>query len=255
MGNKSRINLSKFSTRAPKDLDKDETKAKTGKLIEKLADLQNVMYAENKWSLLIVLQGMDASGKDGAVKSVFRGINPLGCRVYPFKAPTQQELAHDFLWRVHQQTPARGMIQIFNRSHYEDVLITRVHRWISDETARERFRYINAFEECVQSAGTIILKFYLHISREEQAERFAERKIDPWKRWKYNPGDLKESKLWDDYMEAYEDAIAECSPKIPWMVVPSDQNWYKEYLIADTIVDHLQKLDMKYPGLPEEEDH
>lgn len=241
--------LSKIDTRAPKGTNKQKTKAKTLKLIDRLSELQNVLYAESKWSLLIVLQGMDASGKDGAVKSVFRGINPLGCRVQPFKVPTKEELSHDFLWRIHQHTPPKGMIQIFNRSHYEDVLITRVHKWIDEKTVRERFEDINAFEKLLSSSGTVILKFYLHISQAEQRERFKERQNDPWKRWKYNPEDLKEAELWPEYRKAYEDVIENCSPEIPWIITPSDQNWYKEHLIAHTIVEHLEKLKMKYPDL------
>jgi PPK2 family polyphosphate:nucleotide phosphotransferase len=244
-----KVKLSKIDTRAPKGTNKEKTKIKTTKLTERLSELQNVLYAESKWSLLIVLQGMDASGKDGAVKAVFRGINPEGCRVQSFKVPTKEELAHDFLWRIHQHTPPRGMIQIFNRSHYEDVLITRVHGLISNETARDRFDHINAFEQLVQSSGTVILKFYLHISEEEQQQRFKDRLTDPWKRWKYNPEDLKESQKWPEYRKAYEDVFEHCSPEIPWIIVPSDQNWYKEHLIAKTIVESLEKLKMKYPNL------
>ncbi|MCZ2356814.1 MAG: polyphosphate kinase [Bacteroidia bacterium] len=239
--------LEKIETKAPKDLNKAETKAETTKLAQELGELQAVLYAMQKHSLLIVLQGLDASGKDGAVKEVFAGINPMGCLVTPFKKPTEEELSHDFLWRVHKHTPARGMIQIFNRSHYEDVLITRVHGWIDNETTKKRFQYINSFEELLQERDTHILKFYLHISHEEQAQRFEERLVNPEKRWKYRPEDLLESKHWDKYRECYEEIFEKCSPEIPWHIVPSDQNWYKEYYIAKTIVEKLRSLKLEYP--------
>jgi PPK2 family polyphosphate:nucleotide phosphotransferase len=244
---KKKIKLSDIPTRADKKVDKDKTKDKTADLVRRLSELQNVLYAENKRSLLIVLQGMDASGKDGAVKKVFQGVNPLGCRVQPFKAPTPEELAHDFLWRIHKHTPEKGMIQIFNRSHYEDVLITRIHNWIDDETTHRRFGFINSFEECLQAHETHILKFYLHISPEEQVQRLKERATDPTKLWKYNPADLVEAALWKQYMKVYEDVFENCSPEIPWVIVPSDQNWYKEYIVAKHIVRTLETMDLKYP--------
>jgi len=242
-----KVKLSHISTTAPKDLDKDKTKKKTEALVEKISELQNLLYAEHKSSLLIILQGMDASGKDGVVKKVFQGVNPQGCQVKSFKAPTEEELAHDFLWRIHKYTPEKGMIQIFNRSHYEDVLITRVHEWFDDQTAMKRFEQINSFEQTLQERGTQILKFYLHISREEQARRFEERLRDPRKRWKYNANDLAEAKRWNDYRKVYEDVFRRCSPEIPWMIVPADQNWYKEHLIAEAIAKTLERLKMKYP--------
>lgn len=244
---KKKIKLSDIPTRADKKVDKEETKNKTAKLVERLTELQAVLYAESKRSLLIVLQGMDASGKDGAIKKVFQGVNPLGCRAQPFKAPTPEELAHDFLWRIHKHTPEKGMIQIFNRSHYEDVLITRVHGWINDELAYRRFGFINSFEELLQSHESHILKFYLHISREEQIKRFEERASDPVKKWKYNAADLVEAVLWKKYMKAYEDVFENCSPEISWIIVPSDQNWYKEYIVAKHIVRTLESMDLKYP--------
>lgn len=242
-----KIKLSDIPTRAPKSFDKEKTKEKTAKLVDTIRDLQNVLYAQRKYSLLIVLQGMDASGKDGAIRKVFQGVNPQGCRVESFKAPSEEELAHDFLWRIHKHTPAKGMIQIFNRSHYEDVLVVRVHGWIDDQTAKNRFGLINSFEACLESAQTSILKFYLHISREEQAKRFEERLSDPTKRWKYNPKDATEAALWDKYIKAYEDVFEHCSPEIPWNIVPSDQNWYKEHVIAKSIVRCLQKMKLEYP--------
>jgi len=196
-----------------------------------------------------VLQGMDASGKDGVIRKVFGNINPQGVEVVSFKTPTAEELSHDFLWRIHRHTPAKGMIQIFNRSHYEDVLITRVHGWCDDATAEKRFDAINNFEELlVLHNSTQILKFYLHVSKEEQKERLKERIEDPTKEWKYSEKDKEEAKLWDKYMEMYEDLFVNCNAA-PWTIVPADQNWYKEYLIAKTLVDVLKKLDMKYPDV------
>jgi PPK2 family polyphosphate:nucleotide phosphotransferase len=241
--------LQEISTRASKDLDKKQTKEVTAKLLEELDELQNLLYAESKNSLLVILQGMDASGKDGVVNNVFGQLNPQGVVVKSFKVPTEEELKHDFLWRVHQHAPSKGMIQVFNRSHYEDVLVTRVHGWCDDATAKIRFSAINDFENLLQLHNqTHIFKFYLHISPEEQQERFAERMDDPSKQWKYNERDFAEAKLWDKYMQMYEDVFAHCS-QVPWIIVPSDQNWYKEYLIALTVVEHLKGLNMKYPQL------
>jgi PPK2 family polyphosphate:nucleotide phosphotransferase len=245
--------LSKTSTRAPKNSDKEKVKADLRNLQNRLHDLQAVMYAENKWSVLIVLQGLDASGKDGSVKNVFSGVNPMGCKVKSFKKPTEEECAHDFLWRVHYHTPRQGMIQIFNRSHYEDVLVPRVHKWLPMREIRKRFDYINSFEQLLQSHNTLIFKFYLHISKEEQQQRFAERLSVAEKKWNYQDADLKESKHWDTYIEAFEDIFEHCSKEIPWLIVPADQNWYRNYIIAKTIVERLEKLNMKYPELQTKE--
>jgi len=245
----SKIKLSELSTRAPKDMDKDKTKQKTQTIIDELDDLQNLLYAESKHSLLVVIQGMDASGKDGIIRNVFGKLNPQGVTVKSFKAPTSEELSHDFLWRVHNHAPAKGVIQIFNRSHYEDILITRVHKWCDDKTAKKRIKAINDFEQLLQEHNnTHILKFYLHISPGEQQERLQERIKDPAKQWKYNENDFAEAKLWDVYMEMYEDCFEYCND-VPWTVVPSDQNWYKEFIIASAIHDTLKSLDMKFPGL------
>lgn len=241
--------LSEVSTKAPKEFDKKETKELTAKLLIELDELQNLLYAESKHSILIVLQGLDASGKDGAIRKVFGQMNPQGVRVQSFKAPTEEELAHDFLWRIHRYAPEKGMIQIFNRSHYEDVLVTRVHSWCDDTTASKRFDAINSFEELLAlHNNTQVLKFYLHISQDEQKERLEERVKDPTKEWKYNAKDKEEAKLWDKYMEMYEDVFVNCSV-MPWVIVPADQNWYKEYLLAKTLVDSLKSLNMKYPEL------
>jgi PPK2 family polyphosphate:nucleotide phosphotransferase len=217
--------------------------------MEKLNELQNLLYAESKHSVLVVLQGMDASGKDGVIRKVFGALNPQGVRVQSFKAPTELELSHDFLWRIHSVVPPKGTIQIFNRSHYEDVLITRVHKWIDDKMAKKRMKAINDFEQLLQEHNsTTILKFYLHISPEEQEERLKERVHNPSKQWKYNEKDFEEAKLWDDYQAAYEDCFEHCND-VPWTIVPADQNWYKEYIIAQTLEKALEKLNMQYPGL------
>ncbi|MFT3846716.1 MAG: polyphosphate kinase [Lacibacter sp.] len=245
----AKVKLSSVSTRAPKGLNKDKTKAKTDRILLELDELQNLLIAENKHSLLVIIQGMDASGKDGALRNVFGSLNPLGVSVKSYKAPTAEELSHDFLWRVHANAPAKGMIKIFNRSHYEDVLITRVHGWCDDGTATKRMKAINDFEELlVQHNNTQILKFYLHISQKEQQERLNERLHDPRKMWKYNENDFNEAKLWKKYMNYYEECFNTCN-KIPWQIIPSDQNWYKEYLIAKEVLDVLKKLNMQYPGL------
>jgi len=241
--------LNQISTKAPKDFDKKKTKEETAALLMELDELQNVLYAQSKHSILVILQGMDASGKDGAIKKVLGQLNPMGLMVTSFKTPTEEESKHDFLWRVHQHTPAKGMIAVFNRSHYEDVLITRVHKWCDDSTAEERFNAINDFEKLlVLHNSTSIFKFYLHISREEQQERFKERLEDPVKHYKYNEKDFTEAEKWDQYMQVYEDVFENCNA-IPWTIVPADQNWYKEYVIAKTLVKQLKDLDMKYPQL------
>ena len=248
-----RISLKEISTRAPKDLDKQETKEKTVKILEELSELQNLLYAESKHALLIILQGPDASGKDGVIRNVFSNFNPQGITVRSFKIPTAEELSHDFLWRVHHAAPAKGMIQIFNRSHYEDILVTRVHKFIDDKLAKKRMRAINDFEHLlVVQNNTKILKFYLHISQEEQLERLNERIHDPAKQWKYNEKDFQESKLWDIYQQMYEDCFEHCN-EYPWTIVPADQNWYKEFMIAKTVRDALKEMDMQYPGIKKEE--
>ena len=241
--------LSSTLTRAPKDLDKSEIKEKTEKLLAELDELQNLLYAEGKHSILVVIQGMDGSGKDGVIRNVLGNMNPQGVTVKSYKAPTADELSHDFLWRIHQHAPAKGMIQVFNRSHYEDILVTRVHKWCDDETARKRMAAINDFEKLLQEHNnTHILKFYLHVSPEEQHERLSERMKDPAKMWKYNEKDFEEAKLWDVYMEMYEDCFANCNNP-EWTIVPADQNWYKEYVIATALRDLLKALDMQFPGM------
>jgi len=245
----NKIKLNEIDTRTPKDIDKKETKEKTLVILDELDELQNLLFAESKHSILVVIQGIDGSGKDGVIRNVLGNMNPQGVTVKSFKAPTEEETAHDFLWRIHQHAPQKGMIQVFNRSHYEDILVTRVHNWCDDTTAQKRMKAINDFEELLQEHNsTHILKFYLHVSPEEQRERLSERVKDPAKMWKYNEKDFEEAKLWDVYMQMYEDCFNNCN-KPAWNIVPADQNWYKEYIIASALRDKLKSLDMQYPGL------
>jgi len=220
---------------------------------KRLKKLQNVLYADARYALLIVLQGRDASGKDGTVRKVFRSVNPMGCEVTSFKVPTDAELAHDFLWRVHQRVPADRMIGIFNRSHYEDVLVTRVHKHITRATWEARYDQINQFERILTSNSVVILKFCLHVSRKEQKKRLEERLEDPKKNWKFRLGDLDDRELWDEYTEAYHDAIANCSTEwAPWYIVPADDEDARDYLIANKIADTLEALGLEYPKLDKE---
>lgn len=229
--------------------DKEETLEKSAKLEERLGELQELLFADHSRALLIVLQGMDTSGKDGTVRHVMRGVSPLGVRAIPFKKPTPIEHDHDFLWRAHAQTPATGEIVFFNRSHYEDVLVVRVHGWIDEKECRRRFDQINDFERLLVENGTVILKFFLHISKDEQRKRLRARVDDPTKRWKFQFGDLDERKLWSEYRQAYEAAIANTSTKYaPWIVVPADHKWVRNYVVAKTIVETLEGLDMTYPN-------
>ena len=243
------IQLASLPTRAPKEFDKQETKEKTASLVAELDDLQNLLFAESKHAVMVVIQGMDASGKDGLIRNVLGNMNPQGVTVTSFKVPTPIEAAHDFLWRVHQHAPARGMIQVFNRSHYEDIIVTRVNKWCDDKTAKLRMKAINNFEDLlVKNNNTHILKLYLHISPEEQQTRLEERVKDPTKMWKYNEKDFEVAKNWDEYMKMYEDCFHNCDNPA-WTIIPADQNWYKEYLVAKQLVDLLKSLEMQYPGL------
>ena len=241
--------LSDDDASAPKSIGKgDDLKEKLEKQLEKIGELQNVFYADGRHSLLVILQGRDASGKDGVVRSVIGACNPSGVRVESFKAPTPVELAHDYLWRVHQRVPEKGMIGIFNRSHYEDVLVVRVHSLVPESVWSKRYDQINNFEKMLTENGTVILKFFLHVSRDEQKERLRERVEDETKNWKFNAGDLDERKLWDEYTAAYRDALAKCSTEwAPWYVVPGDSNKARNYLIAKRIVATLESLDLEYP--------
>lgn len=233
------------------DQGKEQAKAITSELTGRLGELQERLYANGERSLLVVLQGMDTSGKDGTIKSVMSGINPQGCKVASFKTPSSSELAHDFLWRVHHEVPPKGHIGIFNRSHYEDVLITRVHGWVSEKVAKQRLNQIKEFEELLYENGTTILKFFLHISKDEQKERLEERIRDPEKRWKFNEGDLEERKRWKDYMKAFEDVLGATSTEhAPWYVVPANRKWYRNLVVAETIVEAMSDLKLKQPPEP-----
>jgi PPK2 family polyphosphate:nucleotide phosphotransferase len=241
------------------DLDKDDVKARLAEDIQRLAGLQERLYAHDRWSVLVVLQAMDAAGKDGVIKHVMTGLNPQGCTVQPFKAPSAEELDHDFLWRVGKHLPARGDIAIFNRSHYEEVLAVRVHpeflqrqklpeAVVGKNIWDERFKSIRAFERHVARNGTRVLKFFLHISKEEQRKRLLARLDEPGKRWKFDAGDITERKLWDKYMDAYEDMIRNTSrEEAPWFVVPADHKPFARLVVAKALVEALEELDLKYP--------
>jgi PPK2 family polyphosphate:nucleotide phosphotransferase len=242
------IKIADFPNDPPKDLDKDDVKKIVKDRQKRIAELHQLLIAEGKHSVLIVLQGMDGSGKDGATRNVFGECAPYGLKTHSFKKPTDEEFAHDFLWRVHKHTPAKGEIMIFNRSHYEDILIQRVHGWISEDLVQKRMTAINAFEELLQADNnTLILKFFLNISYDQQVLELQERLDDPEKHWKHNAGDWEERKHWDKYMSCYEDVLNWSS--IPWHPIPVDSRWYRDYLMTGIVVDALEGLKMKYPPL------
>jgi PPK2 family polyphosphate:nucleotide phosphotransferase len=243
------IHLADLPTKAkPYHDDRKAAEAEFEALREELIDLQWRLYADGKHKLLIVLQAMDAGGKDGTVRHVFRGVNPQGVRVTSFKTPTADELAHDFLWRIHKAVPAAGMIGVFNRSHYEDVLIVRVQNLLPESVWRPRYEHINQFERMLADGGTTILKFYLHISSDEQKERLQSRLDDPKKRWKFSLEDVEKRKQWDQYQVAYEELLYRCTtPWAPWYVIPADQKWYRNLAISRVIVDTMKRLDPKFP--------
>jgi PPK2 family polyphosphate:nucleotide phosphotransferase len=231
---------------------KDQALVEIEKFNRRLEELHEILYAEHKHKVLIILQAMDTGGKDGAIHHVFEGVNPQGARVANFKEPTAEELDHDYLWRVHREVPAKGELVIFNRSHYEDVLVVRVHKLVPPEVWKPRFDQINAFEQVLSEDGTTILKFYLHIDRDEQKKRLQARIDDPNKRWKFRLGDLQERKLWPDYMQAYEDVLNKTStPAAPWYIVPANHKWYRDLVISSILVKRLEELNMKFPE-PEE---
>ena len=228
--------------------DKDATKDATRAIRKDIAELQVPLYAEHRQALLVVLQAIDGGGKDGTIRHVFKGVNPQGCRVTSFKQPSERELAHDFLWRVHQALPERGEIGVFNRSHYEDVLVVRVHNLVPESVWRPRYRIINDFEHSLASEGTRVVKFFLHISRGEQQRRFEKRKTRPDKRWKYKQADEDEAKYWDDYQAAFRDAIAQTSTlAAPWYVIPADNKWYRNWAVATTLVETLKDMNPQFP--------
>ncbi len=244
-----RIDLSKFATGDTGPFKhKDNAAPLVEKNLTKLIELQDRLYAAGTHALLIVLQALDAGGKDGAIRHVFSGVNPQGCQVTGFKVPTHEELAHDYLWRYHKACPKRGMIGIFNRSHYESVLVERVHKIAPKKVWSRRYDQINHFEQMLTAEKTVILKFFLHISKEEQKRRLKARLADKSKNWKFQPSDLHEREYWDDYVEAWQDLLQKCSTEeSPWFVVPSDHKWFRNWVLSDTIVRTLDKLDLKYP--------
>jgi PPK2 family polyphosphate:nucleotide phosphotransferase len=230
------------------DGEKREGRKRLLELNETLEALQELLYAEHKHKVLIILQAMDAGGKDGTIRHVFEGVNPQGVRVAGFKKPTPEELGHDYLWRIHKQTPGKGEMVIFNRSHYEDVLVVRVHNLVPPEVWSKRYNHINNFELMLAEEGTTILKFFLHINLEEQKERLQARLDEPGKHWKFNPGDLAERKRWPEYMKAYEEALSKTSTDwAPWYIVPANRKWYRNLVIATVIIETLQNLNMGYP--------
>ncbi len=245
------IEISKLETRAPEGFEKNATKEKTKELAKEIKELVTRLFANKKQSLLIVLQGMDSSGKDGVSKAVFSRVSPTMVSAYSFKKPSEEEFAHDFLWRVHKQAPAKGQVKLFVRSHYEDILIQRVHNWIDEERVGIRIDAINAFEKLLEKDNnTIVMKFFLNLSKERQKEKLLERIERKDKQYKHNDGDWQERKHWDKYMAAYQDAINRS--EIPWICVPSDQRWYRNYFVADKVAERLRALDLQYPELEEE---
>ncbi len=227
----------------------DDVEAPLEKAREEFAELQGKLYADNRYAVLIILQGIDSSGKDGTIRHVMSGISPLGCQVTAFKVPTEEEREHDFLWRVHKAVPRRGDIGIFNRSHYEDVLVVRVHNLVPKKIWKTRYSQINEFERGLVENNTVILKFFLHISKDEQKQRFEERLQNPTKYWKFSLNDIEERKYWDDYQKAFQTMLRECSTEwAPWTIVPANRKWYRNLVVAETLVKRLKKLDLKYPA-------
>jgi PPK2 family polyphosphate:nucleotide phosphotransferase len=242
------LDLNDYDANYTADHERSGAKAGLKSLQDRMKDLQDRLYAEGKQSLLIMLQAMDAGGKDGTIKRVFEGVNPQGVHVANFKAPTAEELDHDFLWRIHQETPRRGMIGIFNRSQYEDVLIVRVNQLVPKAIWQNRYDHINNFERLLAESGTRILKFYLHIDKKEQKERFQKRLGKPDKNWKFNVGDLPVREKWNDYMAAYTDAISRCNTDYaPWYIIPANHKWYRNLIICRTIVETLEDMNPQYP--------
>ena len=259
------INLNDFSTSDTGSFNsKSDAKDFLKKNVKKMSDLQNMLYAYDKYSLLIIFQAMDAAGKDGTIKHVMSGLNPQGTQVFSFKQPSVNELDHDYLWRIHNNVPERGRIGIFNRSHYEEVLVVRVHdlvktqkippEFVNKDIWDTRFRQINDFEKNLFENGTIILKFFLHVSKEEQKKRFLKRIDTPEKNWKFSAGDVAERKYWDSYQKAYAEAISSTSKKhAPWYIIPADHKWYMRYAVSQIIVESLEGLKMSYPELSKDQ--
>lgn len=249
-----KIDLSKYDPADTFGYEHDpKTQTKLAKTIQSLDELQELLYAEKKRALLIVLQGMDTAGKDGTIRHVMSGVSPAGCSVTSFKVPNSEELAHDFLWRVHKAVPPKGMIGIFNRSHYEDVLVVRVHKLVPKDVWKDRYDEINRFERILAENDVKILKFFLHISRKEQKKRLDARMRDPRKKWKLSKADERERKLWDDYVVAYEAALSRCTTEYaPWFIIPSDHKWFRNLAVSQILVETLEDFDMHYPKSSDE---
>jgi PPK2 family polyphosphate:nucleotide phosphotransferase len=248
----SRVRLKSMDPAVTFGRDKASSVEATQKEMERLGDLQDRLWAEAKHSVLVVLQGIDASGKDGTIAKVMEAFNPQGCPVTSFKVPSTEELAHDFLWRVHKRTPGKGEIGIFNRSHYEDVLVVRVHDIVPRGVWSKRYDQINAFERTLTESGTTVLKFFLSIDRDEQRKRFQERVANPKKRWKFKLADLEERKLWDDYQAAFDEALQKTSTRwAPWYVIPANHNWFRNLAVATILADTIADLKPRYPPAPD----
>jgi PPK2 family polyphosphate:nucleotide phosphotransferase len=246
------VRLKDYPTGNATDLTKENALQELVGLRQRLNELQNLLYADRRFAVLVILQAIDAGGKDGTIRSVFQDVGPLGCSVISFKVPTEEELDHDYLWRIHQHTPGKGHLTIFNRSQYEDVLVVRVRKLAPKSTWEKRYDQINNFERTLTDEGTIIMKFYLHVSKDEQRKRLQERVDDPKKRWKFRKGDLDDRTLWDDYQQAFEAMLDRCNTDYaPWHIVPADHNWLRDLLVARTLVKKLESLDLRYPD-PEE---
>lgn len=244
------VDLARIDTRATPafDGDKQDSAPVLAERQRRLAELQDVLYADGSHRVLLILQGMDTGGKDGTIRHVFRDVDPIGVRTQSFKKPSETELAHDYLWRVHSQVPGDGELVVFNRSHYEDVLVVRVHGHIDDERAQQRFRHIREFEQLLVDEGTTIVKVFLHISKDEQAQRLQARLDEPDKHWKFSRGDLAERERWDDYQRVYAEAIQETTtPAAPWYVVPADRKWYRNLVVSQLLIDTLERLELRYP--------
>jgi len=244
----SKVRLADFDTRETADLDKEQAAALLEKARGKMFLLQRRLYAESKRGLLIILQGMDASGKDGTIREAFGSFNPQGTRVISFKAPTSTELAQDYLWRVHNACPPRGEVHIFNRSHYEDVLIVRVEDIVPEKAWKRRYEHINNFEKMLTDEGTVVLKFFLNLSKDEQRERLLERIHDPERHFKFNPGDFDSRRKWDLYVDAYQDMLENCSTEhAPWHIIPADRNWLRNYAVAAITLETIERIDPQLP--------
>lgn len=245
---KNTFHLDTVSTNPPESVSKNEILSETQRLGNELAEIQQKLFAQKNFALLVVFQGMDASGKDGAVRNVFSKVNPAGCRVKSFSVPTELEASHDYLWRVHYECPERGMIKVFNRSHYEDILVPTVENYATPEQINQRIKAINCFETLLIQNHTIVIKYFLHVSEAEQSDRIQKRITEPTKRWKYEESDLNASKQRSEYLRVYERILDECTV-VPWRIVPSDKKWYRNYFILDSMIKELNNYDIHYPKI------